>query len=100
MEIMEIIDNDMERTFILNKDLESNYIKQYEVEFNRFIQEDTRDVIVDLKYVMKIDSMSIAALIRIKKKLQENNRTLKIINPNEGVLRILDISGLETYLMD
>jgi len=100
VEIMEIIDNDMERTFILNKDLESNYIKQYEVEFNRFIQEDTRDVIVDLKYVMKIDSMSIAALIRIKKKLQENNRTLKIINPNEGVLRILDISGLETYLMD
>lgn len=97
---MDFTDNDIERTYLLNKDLESNYIKEIEAELNKYIHNDTRDVILDLRRVMKIDSMSIAALIRIKKKLQENSRTLKITNPNEGVLRILDLSGLETYLMD
>jgi len=97
---MEFNDNSTERIYILKDDLISTNIKKLEEEFNRFIMEDTRDIIVDLKHVAKIDSMSIAALIRIKKKLTEKDRTMKLINPNEGVLRVLDLSGLETYLLD
>lgn len=98
--MMEINDTDHERIYLLNKDLVSSNIKRLEEEFILFIADDTRDIIVDLKNVAKIDSMSIAALIRIKKKLSEKDRNLKLINPNEGVLRVLDLSGLETYLLD
>ena len=98
--MFEMSDNDIERTYHLKEDLVATNIKRFEEEFNKFILEDTRDIILDLKQVSKIDSMSIAALIRIKKKLSEKDRTLKLINPNEGVLRVLDLSGLETYLLD
>jgi anti-anti-sigma factor len=97
---MEFSDSTTERVYVIKDDLVSTNIKRLEEEFNRFIMEDTRDIIVDLKNVAKIDSMSIAALIRIKKKLSEKDRTMKLINPNEGVLRVLDLSGLETYLLD
>lgn len=98
--MLEFTDNDAERVYALKDDLVSTNIKRLEEEFNKFIMEDSRDIILDLKSVAKIDSMSIAALIRIKKKLSEKDRNMKLINPNEGVLRVLDLSGLETYLLD
>jgi anti-anti-sigma factor len=98
--MLESSDTNTERTYLLNVDLVSSNIKRLEEEFSKFIAEDTRDIIIDLKNVAKIDSMSIATLIRIKKKLSEKDRTLKLINPNDGVLRVLDLSGLETYLLD
>ncbi|MBN1533882.1 MAG: STAS domain-containing protein [Spirochaetes bacterium] len=98
--MLESTDTNSERTYLLHVDLVSSNIKRLEEEFSKFIAEDTRDIIIDLKNVAKIDSMSIATLIRIKKKLSEKDRTLKLINPNDGVLRVLDLSGLETYLLD
>ena len=44
--------------------------------------------------------MAIAAVIRLKNALTERGRSLHLINPNETVLRVLELSGLEKYLLD
>jgi anti-anti-sigma factor len=72
----------------------------FEEKLSSFVRDDTRDVIIDLINISKIDSMSIAAIIRIKNKLADQGRNLKLINPSEGVMRVLELAGLESFLLD
>jgi anti-anti-sigma factor len=98
--VIERIEGDSECTFIILCELISQNINAVTEELNRFAKNDTRDAILDLASVRKIDSMSIAALIRFKNALSEKNRSLSLVNPNETVLRVLELSGLERFLMD
>ena len=98
--IIERIEGDSECTFIILCELVSQNINAITDELNRFAKDDTRDAVIDLASVRKIDSMSIAALIRFKNALSEKNRSLSLINPNETVLRVLELSGLERFLME
>lgn len=98
--VIERIEGDSECTFIILCELVSQNINSVTEELNRFAKSDTRDAVIDLASVRKIDSMSIAALIRFKNALSEKNRTLSLVNPNETVLRVLELSGLERFLMD
>ncbi|MCU0848604.1 MAG: STAS domain-containing protein [Spirochaetes bacterium] len=94
------VDSDNERTFIPEEDLVAPRINKFEESIFKFILFDKRDVIIDMKNVGKIDSMSIAALIRLKKKITEENRNFYMINPNESVYRVLELSGLDNFLLD
>jgi len=87
-------------TFILLDDLLSPHINQFSDEMNQFVKNDMRHAILDFSCVRKIDSMAIAAVIRLKNALTERGRSLHLINPNETVLRVLELSGLEKYLLD
>ena len=98
--VIERIEGDSECTFIILCELVSQNINAVTEELNRFAKNDTRDAVLDLASVRKIDSMSIAALIRFKNALSEKNRSLSLVNPNETVLRVLELSGLERFLMD
>lgn len=93
-------DTDFESTFIIMDEMVSQNINTLTDELGHFIKNDTRDAIIDLSYVRKIDSISIATLIRIKNSLAEKNRTIHLINPNETVLRVLELSGLEKFLLE
>jgi anti-anti-sigma factor len=93
-------DTDGEAIFIIMEDLVSNNINNLTDELNHFTRTDTRDAIIDLTYVRKIDSMSIAALIRFKNALAEYDRTMQLTNPNETVLRVLELAGLEKFLLE
>jgi anti-anti-sigma factor len=97
---IEIIDSNAERTYIIKEmSLSTNIIKFEEI-LDEFIQTDERDMIIDLSYVKRIDSMSLASFLRIKKKLIGQGRTLSLTNPTESVMRLLEFSGLDTYLLD
>ena len=96
---VDIIDTPDERTYIIKNEMISSKVMKFEEELNEFIRDDDRDVIIDLAYITKIDSMSIAAIIRIKNKLTEDGRNLKLINPNDGVMRVLELAGLESFLL-
>ncbi len=98
--VIERIEGNSECTFIILCELVSQNINAVTEELNRFAKSDTRDAVIDLASVRKIDSMSIAAMIRFKNALSEKNRTLSLVNPNETVLRVLELSGLERFLMD
>lgn len=98
MEI-ETTDTGVERTYRIPKNfLSTEYIRLEETLLD-FIRTDTRDIVLDLAQVTRIDSMALATILRIKKKLIEVNRGLSIINPTEPVIRLFELSGLETYLL-
>ncbi len=93
-------DSEYESTFLIMDELVSQNVSSLADEMALFIRNDTRDAIIDLSYVRKIDSVSIATLIRIKNSLAEKGRTMHLVNPNETVLRVLELSGLEKFLLE
>lgn len=96
----QIIDSDNERIYVLEDDLISENIHGFQDELLEFIKTTEKNVILDLIEVTKIDSMSIALILRIKNNLVHHNRIFKLINPNESVLRILELAGLNEFLLD
>ena len=96
---IDIVDSTDDRTYIIKSDMISSHVMKFEEELNEFIRDDDRDMIIDMAYITKIDSMSIAAIIRIKNKLTEDGRNLKLINPSDGVMRVLELAGLESFLL-
>ncbi len=93
-------ESEHEVIFLIMDELVTGNIVNLADEFNRFVRTDTRDAVLDLTYVRKIDSIAIAALIRFKNSLMEDNRSLNISNPNETVLRVLELSGMEKFLLE
>jgi anti-anti-sigma factor len=61
---------------------------------------DNRDIVIDLSHVRKIDSMSLAAVLRLKNLLTQDGRRLNLTNPGSNVIKILEISGLDSILLD
>jgi anti-anti-sigma factor len=93
-------DSNGETIFVIMEELVSQNINALTDELNRFVKTDNRDAVIDLSYVRKIDSISIAALIRIKNQLAEAGRSLHLTNPNESVFRVLELAGLEKFLLE
>lgn len=98
--MFEIIDNDNERIFIFPKSQEGLQLNLLEEKINDFIKNDRRDVILDLKNLALLDSSSLAAFIRMKRKIKADGRDMKIINYNESILRVIELSGLDEFLLD
>ncbi len=98
--MVEFIENEDDRTFILKDEVISVKLLQLEEIMNAFIRDDDRNAVIDLRNVTKIDSMSLAALIRVKNKLAKSGRSLNLINPGEGVLRVLELAGLDAFLLE
>ena len=96
---IETTDSHDERTFLINDDTASAAITELEKMIYEFIKNDERNVVIDLALIYKIDSMSLATLIRIKNKLTENNRKMILVNPSDGVMRVLELAGLESFLL-
>ncbi len=88
-----------ERNYLLDDNIISGSPSVFETELNEFIKNETMDAVIDLMSVSRIDSLFIAILIRSKKKLTDKNRNLILINPNEAVIRMIEIAGLESYLL-
>lgn len=56
------------------------------------------DIVLDLSEVRFIDSSGLRALIETHRQAAENGRRLVLKDPSAIVNRLLDISGLTTYL--
>jgi anti-anti-sigma factor len=96
---IETTDSHDERTFILSDEMVTSSISDLEKTIYEFIKNDERNVVIDLVNIYKIDSMSLATLIRIKNKLTENHRKMVLVNPSDGVMRVLELAGLESFLL-
>lgn len=94
---LEAIDNPNERIYIV---WENTFVrvKKFEEEINEFIKNDNRDLIIDLKNINKLDSMSLATIIRIKNRLNEDGRDIRLINISEDVLMVIELAGLESLI--
>ena len=96
--MFEMTDNSSERVFIV-KNEELPFMNILEERILDFVKKDERDVVIDFQYLMIFDSVALAALIRIKRKLAAMDRVLKLVNYNQTILRVIELSGLEDFLL-
>jgi anti-anti-sigma factor len=97
--MFEIIDNNNERIFILQKHQDGLPLSLLEEKVNDFVKNDNRDAVLDLKNLNLLDSSSLAAFIRMKRKIKADGRDLRLINYNESILRVIELSGLDDFLL-
>ena len=100
LKMFDVVDSAYDRLFLLKDNITSLNIGTLNQELDSFIREDERDIILDLEEVNKIDSVSLAFLIRIKKRLDETDRVFKMINLSEPVHRVLVLTGVEAFLTE
>lgn len=97
---MEIIDNDQTRTYLLKEPQLSRNIIELEDLLTDFVKNETRNAIIDMSNVERIDSMSLAVFLRIKNNLKERSRNFKLVNLTEGVRKVVELASLEIFLME
>ncbi len=97
---IDIIDDEKSRTYLLKDYITSSSIAEFENKFNEFIEKDDRNAIIDLREVLKIDSLSLAVFLKMKNKMSAKGRKMILKNPSESVRKIIEIASLEIFLME
>jgi anti-anti-sigma factor len=99
---MEIVirDDDSTRTFIIRDRITAATITDLETGLMDFYHNDTRDAMVDIGAVTRIDSLTLAVFLKIKNMLKEKGRKFRLINPSDSVRRIIEIASLENFLLE
>ncbi|HOP63190.1 MAG TPA: STAS domain-containing protein [Spirochaetota bacterium] len=96
--MFEIKDNESERIFLIKND-ELSHMNLLEERIIDFLKNDKREVVLDFQHLMHFDSVALASLIRIKRKMDTLDRPFRLINYNQTVLRVIELSGLEDFLL-
>lgn len=96
--MFEVTDNETERIFtVKNEDIQ--FMNILEERILDFVKKDQRDVVLDFQYLFHLDSVALAVLIRIKRKLAAMDRVFRLINYNQTILRVIELSGLDDFLL-
>ncbi|MFW5860607.1 MAG: STAS domain-containing protein [Spirochaetota bacterium] len=93
-------ENETSCIYILNKQLNPRKLKEFIEVLNNFLQNDTRDAILDLSSIEIVDSTILAGFMSLYNNFNEQNRSFKIINPNPAIRRIIEIASLEVFLLE
>ena len=73
-------------------------IKELEEEINSFSLENIETVILDLKELEYISSAGLRVVLMIHKKMNKLGGQLKLINVNDMILNIFDMTGMSEFL--
>ena len=71
---------------------------QLEEEINSFSLENIETVILDLKELEYISSAGLRVVLMIHKKMNKLGGQLKLINVNDMILTIFDMTGMSEFL--
>lgn len=71
---------------------------QLEEEINSFSLENIETVILDLKELEYISSAGLRVVLMIHKKMNKLGGQLKLINVNDMILNIFDMTGMSEFL--
>ena len=96
--MFDVAESANEKTYILKEDI-SSYLNNFELSVNDFIRNDSRDLVIDFEHIGIIDSLTLAALIRFRRKLSLEGRIIKLVNYNDNILRVIELSGLDEFLL-
>ena len=94
------IDSDSGSIFVMEKTDDIFQTNILEKKIDEFIKSVKNELVLDLKELDTLDSMTLAAFIRFKKKLNSTDRTMKLINYNENILRVIELAGLGEFFLD
>jgi anti-sigma B factor antagonist len=64
------------------------------------IRAKTPDLVVDLADVSFIDSTALSVLVQAKQRLESNGGRMAVSRPQPRVARVLQLAGLEDYLVE
>lgn len=96
---IEII-NEKDRTVMKPQGtLSISTISIFERELNRCFNDFDSNLVIDMYYIERIDSLSLATMIKFYDRFVSKGRTMQVINCNEAVKRVIEISGLESFLL-
>ena len=95
-----IRDSGSARTYAIKEKITTATINDLESQLVDFYHNDTRDAIIDMTEVTRVDSLTLAVFLKMKNMLVEKGRRFKLANPNESVRRIIEIASLETFLLE
>lgn len=96
--MFDVVDNESERIFFI-KNEELQFMNILEERVLDFVKKDHRDVVIDFQHLFHFDSVALAVLIRIKRKLAGMDRVLKLVHYNQTILRVIELSGLDDFLL-
>jgi len=86
--------------FIIHEQLNPRTLKELIEEMHNFLQNDSRDAIIDMSNVEIVDSTILAGFMTLYNNFKNNHRKFKLINANNYVKRVIELASLETFLME
>ncbi len=86
--------------FIINEQLNPRTLKELIEEMHNFLQNDSRDAIIDMTNVEVVDSTILAGFMTLYNNFNNNRRKFRIINANNYVKRVIELASLETFLLE
>ena len=78
--------------------LDTNTAPEAEKEFNKWLQENAKKMVVNLGETKYVSSAGLRLFLATTKRMTANGAVVKFCSPNEVVKEILDISGFTTIL--
>ena len=99
--IESILDKDLENDYLLIKlegDVNIHYRVEMENFFNQKLRANYKDVIIDMEAVEYIDSIGLAVLINVYKKVLSQRKNFYFIGVSSKVRKVFEMSGLDKIL--
>ncbi len=85
-------------TEVKNGQLDISNIKQLRQRFNRVVEKGKRKIAIDLKQVKYIDSSTIGFFVDAFNLLRNSNGNFALLNVDEKIIEILDMTNLTKFL--
>ena len=98
--MLNTIDSDSGNIFVMERTKDIFQKSILEKKVDEFIKSVKNELILDLQELDTLDSVTLAAFIRFKRKLTETDRTMKLINYNENIVRVIEMAGLGEFFLD
>jgi len=97
--MFKIKNTDNERIYYLSETDVFFHIKYFEENVENFINNDHRNLILDMNDLESIDSTFLSVVVKIRTGLTTRGRSLQIINYNEQILKYFQLLNLESHLL-
>ncbi len=88
------------RTYIIRENITSSLMHDLEFDLMAYYSNEVGDVVVDIRNVTCLDSLSLAVFLKIKNMLADKERKFKLVNPSDPVRRVIEVASLESFLLE
>ncbi len=76
-------------------ELDINSSFKFQNELNQIVEQNDSDIYINLENLSYIDSTGLGILIGLMKKLKEKNCEIILLKPQDNMLKLLRITGLD-----
>lgn len=95
---VDLVKNMEQATLRLTGEIDAYTAPQLKESFNSLMEQDSREIIVDLEKVTYMDSTGLGVFIGALKSAKEKDKQLKLVNIHERVFRLFQITGLDEIM--